>query len=38
MGGTAERKYKRKGFVRQALIAGGVVGLILVLTSRRNRR
>jgi hypothetical protein len=38
MGGPAEWKYNRKGFIRKAIIAGGVVGLLLVLNSRRRRR
>jgi hypothetical protein len=38
MGGPAEWKYNREGFIRKAIIAGGVVGLLLVLNSRRRRR
>lgn len=38
MGGPAEWKYNRQGFIRKAVIAGGVVGLLLYLNSRRSRR
>jgi hypothetical protein len=38
MGGPAEWKYNRQGFIRKAVIAGGVVGLILYINSRRRRR
>jgi hypothetical protein len=38
MGGPAEWKYNRQGFIRKAVIAGGVVGLLLYLNSRRGRR
>jgi hypothetical protein len=38
MGGPAEWKYNRQGFIRKAVIAGGVVGLLLYMNSRRKRR
>jgi hypothetical protein len=38
MGGPAEWKYNRQGFIRKAVIAGGVVGLLLYINSRRRRR
>ena len=38
MGGPAEWRYNRDGFIRKAVIAGGVVGLILYMNSRRKRR
>ncbi|MCD6061134.1 MAG: hypothetical protein K0S16_1445 [Moraxellaceae bacterium] len=38
MGGPAEWKYNRQGFIRKAVIAGSVVGLLLYLNSRRSRR
>ena len=38
MGGPAEWRYNRQGFVRKAAIAGGVVALLLYLNSRRHRR
>jgi hypothetical protein len=38
MGGPAEWRYNRAGFIRKAVIAGGVVGLVLYLHSRRRRR
>jgi hypothetical protein len=38
MGGPAEWKYNRQGFVKKAVIAAGVVGLILYINSRRRRR
>ena len=38
MGGPAEWKYNRQGFIRKAVIAGGVVGLLLYVNSRRRRR
>jgi hypothetical protein len=38
MGGPAEWRYNRQGFIRKAAIAGGVVGLLLYMNSRRKRR
>jgi hypothetical protein len=38
MGGPAEWRYNRPGFIRKAAIAGGVVGLLLYVNSRRRRR
>jgi hypothetical protein len=38
MGGPAEWRYNRQGFIRKAVIAGGVVGLLLYVNSRRKRR
>jgi hypothetical protein len=38
MGGPAEWKYNRQGFIRKAVIAGAVVGLIVALQQRRRRR
>jgi hypothetical protein len=38
MGGPAEWRYNRQGFVRKAVIAGGVVALLLYINSRRRRR
>ena len=37
MGGPAEWKYNRTGFVRKAMIAGAVVGLIYYAQKRRRR-
>lgn len=37
MGGPAEWRHNRAGFVRKALIAGGVAGLLLYINSRRRR-
>jgi hypothetical protein len=37
MGGPAEWKHNRQGFIRKAVIAGGVVGLLLYINSRRRR-
>lgn len=37
MGGPAEWRHNRAGFIRKAVIAGGVVGLLLYLNSRRRR-
>jgi hypothetical protein len=38
MGGPAEWRYNRKGFVRKAAIAGAVVALILYVNGRRGKR
>jgi hypothetical protein len=38
MGGPAEWRYNRNGFIRKAFIAGGIVGLLLYVNSRRRRR
>jgi hypothetical protein len=38
MGGPAEWRYNRSGFVRKAVVAGAVVGLLLYVNSRRRRR
>jgi hypothetical protein len=38
MGGPAEWRYNRQGFIRKAVIAGGVVALLLYINSRRRRR
>lgn len=38
MGGPAEWRYNRKGFVRKAFIAGAVLGVVLYLNERRRRR
>ena len=38
MGGPAEWRYNRQGFIRKAAIAGGVVALLLYVNSRRKRR
>lgn len=38
MGGPAEWRYNRKGFVRKAAITGAVVGLLLYANNRRPRR
>jgi hypothetical protein len=38
MGGPAEWRYNRQGFIRKAVIAGGVVALLLYVNSRRRRR
>jgi hypothetical protein len=38
MGGPAEWKYNRAGFVRKAVVATVVVGLIAVYVQRRRRR
>jgi hypothetical protein len=38
MGGPAEWRYNRQGFVRKAVIAGGVVALLLYMNGRRRRR
>ena len=38
MGGPAEWRHNRAGFVRKAVIAGAVVGVLLYLTGRRPRR
>ena len=38
MGGPAEWKHNQSGFIRKAVIAGGVVGLLLYMNSRRKRR
>jgi hypothetical protein len=37
MGGPAEWKHNRQGFIRKAVIAGGVVGLLLYMNRRRRR-
>ena len=37
MGGPAEWKYNRQGFIRKAMIAGAVVGLLAYANSRRRR-
>jgi hypothetical protein len=38
MGGPAEWRYNRQGFVRKAFIAGAIVGVLLYANSRRRRR
>jgi hypothetical protein len=38
MGGPAEWRYNRKGFVRKMAIAGAVAGVLLYLNGRRRRR
>jgi hypothetical protein len=38
MGGPAEWKHNRQGFVRKAFIAGAVVGLLVYANQRRRRR
>lgn len=38
MGGPAEWRYNRAGFVRKALIAGAVVGTLALYLGRRRRR
>jgi hypothetical protein len=38
MGGPAEWKHNRNGFIRKAFIAGGIVGALLYMNSRRTRR
>lgn len=38
MGGPAEWRYNRKGFIRKAVIAGAVLGVMLYLNERRRRR
>ena len=38
MGGPAEWRYNRPGFVRKAFIAGAIVGVLLYANSRRRRR
>ncbi len=38
MGGPAEWKYNRQGFMRKAAIGSGVVGVLLYMSSRRSRR
>lgn len=38
MGGPAEWRYNRSGFIRKAMIAGAVVGVLLYINSRRGRR
>lgn len=38
MGGPAEWRYNRKGFIRKAVIAGAIVGVLLYANSRRKRR
>jgi len=38
MGGPAEWRYNRKGFIRKAAIAGAVLGVVLYLNERRRRR
>ena len=38
MGGPAEWRYNRQGFIRKAVIAGGVVALLLYVNARRRRR
>lgn len=37
MGGPAEWKHNRQGFVRKAFIAGAVVGVLLYMNRRRRR-
>jgi hypothetical protein len=37
MGGPAEWKHNRNGFIRKAFIAGGIVGALLYMNSRRTR-
>jgi hypothetical protein len=38
MGGPAEWKYNRKGFIRKAFIAGAIVGALVYMNGRRRRR
>jgi len=38
MGGPAEWRHNRSGFIRKAMIGGAVVGLLLYVNSRRGRR
>lgn len=38
MGGPAEWRYNRNGFIRKAFIAGAVVGVLLYMNERRRRR
>lgn len=38
MGGRAEWKYNRQGFMRKTAIGGAVLGVILYMNSRRSRR
>jgi hypothetical protein len=38
MGGPAEWKHNRSGFIRKAFIAGAVVGTLVYLNGRRRRR
>jgi hypothetical protein len=38
MGGPAEWRYNRQGFIRKAMVAGAVVGVLLVLNNHRKRR
>jgi hypothetical protein len=38
MGGPAEWKYNRQGFIRKAMIAGAVVGLLVYANKRRRPR
>jgi hypothetical protein len=38
MGGPAEWRYNRNGLIRKAVIAGGVVALLLYMNERRRRR
>jgi hypothetical protein len=38
MGGPAEWRYNRNGFIRKAFIAGAVLGVMLYLNERRRRR
>ena len=38
MGGPAEWRHNRSGFIRKAMIGGAVVGLLLYINSRRGRR
>jgi len=38
MGGPAEWKHNRQGFIRKAFIAGAVVGVLLYMNERRRRR
>jgi hypothetical protein len=38
MGGPSEWRHNRHGFMRKAVIAGGVVGLLLLYRNRRRQR
>jgi hypothetical protein len=38
MGGPAEWRHNRNGFIRKAMIGGAIVGLLLYVNSRRRRR
>lgn len=38
MGGPAEWRYNRAGFIRKAFIAGAVVGVLCYMNGRRRRR